>query len=117
RVEVKQIVAPEHWRELDEHAYGNKVLFLNAGPTDSGKTVEIHYRVKRFEKAEHAVREPAPQKYLNPETLVPTNETFRLVAEKVTHGKTTGLARARALYDHVIETLRYAKYGSGWGRG
>src|SRR5438477_2936860 len=31
RVEVKQIIAPEHWRELDERDYGNKVLFLNAG--------------------------------------------------------------------------------------
>ncbi len=117
RVEVKQIIAPEHWRELDERDYGNKVLFLNAGPTDSGKTIEIHYRVKRFEKGEYAVREPAPQKYLNPENLVPTNETFRAIAEKATRGKTTDLARARALYDHVIATVRYARYGPGWGRG
>ena len=27
------------------------------------------------------------------------------------------MARARALYDHVIEKLRYARYGSGWGKG
>jgi transglutaminase-like putative cysteine protease len=25
--------------------------------------------------------------------------------------------RARALYDHVIDQVRYARYGSGWGRG
>src|SRR5437867_1506011 len=50
RVEVKQIVAPEHWWELDERAYGNKVLFVNASPADSGRTIEICYRVKRFEK-------------------------------------------------------------------
>ncbi len=117
RVEVKQIIAPEHFCELDEHDYGNKVLFLNPSPADSGKTIEIHYRVKRFEKAEYAVREPTPQKHLNPESLVPTNETFRAIAEKVTRGKKTDLARARALYDHVIETVRYARYGPGWGRG
>src|SRR6266851_3439786 len=117
RVEVENITAPEQWRELDERDYGNKVLFLNAGPADSGKTIEIRYRVKRFEKSAYAVREPMAQKYLNPERLVPTNETFRTIARQVTRGKTTDLARARALYDHVIEKLRYAKYGSGWGRG
>ncbi|MBI3853401.1 MAG: transglutaminase domain-containing protein [Verrucomicrobia bacterium] len=117
RVEVKNITAPEQWRELDERKYGNKVLFLNAGPADSGKTIEVRYHVKRFEKSEYAVREPMTQKYLNPERLVPTNETFRSIAQQVTRGKTADLARARALYDHVIEKLRYAKYGPGWGRG
>jgi hypothetical protein len=111
RVEVKDISAPEQWRKLDEHQYGNKVLFLNVGPADSGKTIEVRYRVKRFEKSAYAVREPMAQKYLNPERLVPTNETFRTIAQQVTQGKTNDLVRARALYDHVIEKLRYAKVG------
>ncbi|MBI4326425.1 MAG: transglutaminase domain-containing protein [Chloroflexi bacterium] len=117
RVEVNRIAAPGPWRELDEREHGNKVLFLNAGPADSGKTIEIRYHVKRFEKSEYAVREPQPQKYLQAENLVPANETFRAIAQQVTRGKTTGTARARALYDHVIETVRYARYGSGWGAG
>ncbi len=117
RVEVKNISAPGQWRELDEREHGNKVLFLDASTADSGKAIEIRYRVKRFEKSAYAVREPMAQKYLQPENLVPTNETFRTIAHQVTRGKTTDLARARALYDHVIEKLRYAKYGSGWGRG
>jgi hypothetical protein len=117
RVELKGITAPVPWRELEEREHGNKLLFLNAGPADSGKTIEIRYHVKRFEKAEYAVHESTPQKYLNPERLVPTNATFRTIARQVTRGKTTDLARARALYNHVIEQLRYAKYGPGWGRG
>lgn len=32
-------------------------------------------------------------------------------------GKATDLMRARALYDEVIDQVRYARYGSGWGRG
>lgn len=117
RVEVQAITTPRPWRQLDEQAHGNKVLFMNVGPDDSGETVEVRYRVKRFEKTEYAVREPMAQKYLRPETLVPTNQTFHAIAQQVTRDKTTDLARARAIYDHVIEKLRYAKYGSGWGRG
>jgi transglutaminase-like putative cysteine protease len=92
-------------------------LFLTPQPADSGKTIEIRYHVKRFEKSEYAVREPMVEQYLNPERLVPTNETFSAIAQRVTHQKTTDMERARALYDHVIETVRYAKYGQGWGRG
>jgi transglutaminase-like putative cysteine protease len=117
RVEVKAITAPGQWRELEEREHGNKVLFLTAGPSDSGKTVEVRYRVKRFEKTEYAEREPTSQRYLHPERLVPTNETFRSIARQITRGKKTDLARARAIYHHVIERLRYAKYGPGWGRG
>jgi hypothetical protein len=76
---------------------------------------EVRYWVKRFEKSAYAVREPMAQKHLNPERLVPTNETFRTIAQQITRGKRTDMARARALCDHVIEKLRYAKYGSGWG--
>jgi transglutaminase-like putative cysteine protease len=117
RVEVKDLKAPEPWRELEEREHTNKVLFLTPQPADSGKTIEIRYHVKRFEKSEYAVKEPMVEKYLNPERLVPTNETFRAIAQRVTAGKRTDLERARALYDHVIQTLRYAKYGQGWGRG
>jgi transglutaminase-like putative cysteine protease len=117
RVTVEGIHAPEQWRELEEREHGNRVLFLNASAADSGKTIEIRYHVKRFEKSEYAVREPRPQQFLKPERLVPANETFRAIAHQVTRGKASDLARARALYDHVIEKLRYARYGSGWGVG
>jgi transglutaminase-like putative cysteine protease len=117
RVEVKELKAPEPWRELAEPEHGNKVLFLSAGPADSGKAIEIHYRVKRFEKSEYAVQNPMPQKYLQPERRVPTNETFRSIALRVTQDRPSDMGRARALYDHVIDKLRYAKYGSGWGVG
>jgi len=32
-------------------------------------------------------------------------------------GKSGALARARALYDFVFQTMRYDKTGTGWGRG
>ena len=48
---------------------------------------------------------------------MPINENFRRIAEEVVKGKTGDLVRARALYDHVIDRMRYIKYGEGWGKG
>ncbi|MBI5386147.1 MAG: transglutaminase domain-containing protein [Verrucomicrobia bacterium] len=116
-VQVEGIQAPVQWRELEDHAHGNNVLFLTASPAESGRTIEIRYRVQRVEKAAYAVQEPMTQKYLNPERLVPADENFRTLAEEASRGRTTDLTRARALYDHVIDRLRYMKFGAGWGVG
>lgn len=116
-VDVERIDTPTPARELQDRHYGNRVLYLAAGPTDSGKTIEIQYRIRRLEKSPYAATEAGLQTYLEPENLVPNNETFRDLAQEVVGGKSTDLMRARALYDHVVDKLRYAKYGSGWGRG
>ena len=116
-VEVKSINAPGKQSILQERQYGNKVLFLELGPEDSGKKVEIRYQVQRLEKAAYAAPTPNQQQYLNPDRLVPTNENFRQIAEQVVEGKKGDLVRARALYDHVIDRMRYIKYGDGWGKG
>jgi hypothetical protein len=116
-VEVKSIKAPGEQQILQESEYGNKVLFLTLGPQDSGKTVELRYNVERLEKGVYEEQTPLSAKYLNPERLVPDNETFHSIAEEVVEGKKGDLVRARALYDHVIDRMRYMKYGSGWGKG
>ncbi len=116
-VGVTKIALPSSVRELDERKHGNKVLFLTAGPPDSGKTLEIQYHVRRSEKSAYAAGKPAPKQDLEPDARVPVNATFRGIAEDVTRGKDTDLMRARALYDHVIGKIRYAKVGSGWGCG
>jgi transglutaminase-like putative cysteine protease len=116
-VEVKSVNAPGKQSSLVELEHGNKVLFLELGPEDSGKNVEISYQVQRLEKAAYSAKTPDPKKYLKPERLVPVNEDFRRIAREVVKGKKGDLVRARALYDHVIDNMRYAKYGEGWGKG
>ncbi len=116
-VEVKSIQAPVQGRTLKEHKYGNSVLLLELGPEDSGKSVEMRFAVQRLEKGVYAAPAPSPGQYLEPERLVPDNERFRRIAEKVVSGKNGDLVRARAIYDHVIDHMRYMKYGSGWGQG
>ena len=48
---------------------------------------------------------------------MPSDQNFRNIAQEVIQGKKGELVHARALYDHVIDRMRYMKYGSGWGQG
>lgn len=116
-VEVKSISAPGTQSVLYEPEHGNRILFLELGPEDSTKIVEIHFEVERVEKAVYPGEEADARKYLKSEILVPDNETFSEIAHEVVEGKKTDLVRARALYDHVIDRMRYMKHGDGWGRG
>ncbi|UCC97045.1 MAG: transglutaminase domain-containing protein [Phycisphaerales bacterium] len=116
-VEVQSIQAPGQREILQEHEYGNSVLLLKLGPQDSGKTVAMRFAIQRLEKGVYEARTPAPRQYLKPERLVPDDERFRNIAEKIVEGKKGDLVRARVLYDHVIDRMRYMKYGSGWGKG
>jgi hypothetical protein len=117
KVEVKAINAAGKQTVLEEPEYGNRVLFLEIAPEETGSTVEIRFQVQRFEKSVRQDETADLDKYLRADRLVPANEEFREIAEKVLEGKKGDLVRARALYDHVIDRMRYMKYGSGWGQG
>ncbi len=116
-VDIKPIEAPGKREILQEREHGNKILFLTLGPEDSGKTISIRSQIRRLEKGVYPVQTTVPERYLAPERLVPANERFRSIAEKVVEGKKGDLVRARALYDHIIDRMRYMKFGTGWGKG
>lgn len=116
-VEVQSIRVPDRQQSLTDQRYGNKVLFLSLGPEDSGKQLELRFQVQRKEKGPY--RDPAsrPNDFLASEQLVPNNPEFDAIASEVLTGKQGDLVRARALYDHTIDRMRYMKYGPGWGQG
>lgn len=117
-VQLVSIDSPKNYRVLDEVKYGNKIFFFELGPEDSAKAINIRYRVQRIEKPAYASA-PAEdiKKYLEPDRLGPVDKNFKEIAEVVVEGKNGGLVRTRALYDYVIDSMRYMKYGAGWGKG
>ena len=102
---------------MEDREYGNKMFFMVLKPENSGETIEICYQVERREKGVYEDNTRDPKDYLQPDRLVPENDEFRKIAKKVVAGKLGNLARARALYDHTIDRMRYMKYGDGWGKG
>ncbi len=57
--------------------------------------------------------------YLKPDRLVPIDDQIRAWASEVAAkaGAQTDLEKARAIYNHVVSTVKYDKTGKGWGRG
>jgi len=116
-VTLTAIDAPAPHRILDEQRFGNKVLYWELDPGDSGKPLDIRYDVKRIEKAAYKDGGNDPSVHLAAERLVPKDPQFEKIAREAVVGKKNDLQRARALYDLVIDELRYAKAGPGWGQG
>jgi transglutaminase-like putative cysteine protease len=116
-VTQEELSIPVKWEKVQDRDYANDICVLYLQPADSGKTIELRYRVVRKEKAAYPADGTDAARYLRPETLVPVNETFRTLALKAAAGKRDDLERAKALYDHVIGRMRYDKSGTGWGRG
>jgi hypothetical protein len=117
QVTVKSISVPGKRQTLTDRAHGNQVLFLELGPADGGKPIEIVYEVERLEKGAYADDPASAAKHLGPERMVPSDERLKAVAEKAVAGRRGDLMRARALYDQVIDQMRYMKFGEGWGQG
>jgi transglutaminase-like putative cysteine protease len=102
---------------LTDQRYGNKVLLLSLEPKDSGKELTLLFRVQRKEKGPYRDSGSQPEEFLAPEQLVPNSDEFSAAASEVVAGKQGDLVKARALYDHTIDRMRYMKYGPGWGQG
>lgn len=117
-VEVLSTRVPGRSREIAERRYGNRVLFSELVPADGGKELEIVYRVLRREKSAYADPKAVPGDYLSADSLMPVGGRFAEIAEEVLagHRNKDVLQQARRLYDHIIDTMRYMKYGD-YGRG
>lgn len=115
-VEIVSLKVPGKQRIIHDRVYKNRILVLDLEPEDSGEEINILFKVQRDEKS--AYTSPKPHKrYLQPNRLGPITKEVQAAAQKAVAGKKGDLVRARALYDHVIDQMRYIKTGKGWGQG
>ena len=70
-------------------------------------------------KAKKEKADPDMARWLAPDRLVPLDAKIKQQAEEVVANANarTPLAKARAIYEHVVGTVTYDKTGQGWGRG
>jgi transglutaminase-like putative cysteine protease len=111
--------------------YGNRVLHLQVPNPTRGFEITLTFDVLRREHLKPlqqgrtipiTVRRSPDiymRRWLSPDRLVPLDPQIRTWAREVitAAGARTDLERARAIYNHIIATVKYDKSGEGWGRG
>ena len=116
-VMLTSLTAPVEHRMLEEKINGNTILYMEPTPEHSGKKVELVYDVERQEKNPYE-ENSSPSKYLDANLLMPVGDRFQVLADSIIGiERSEGtLMQARALYDYVIDNMRYikaGKYGTG----
>ncbi|MCA1593876.1 MAG: transglutaminase domain-containing protein [Acidobacteria bacterium] len=126
-----EIVSPYPY-EVHTAQYGNKVLHLRVtDPKQPSFAVVMRFDTVRREHVNtmlqhtgHAAasKESADRdvrRWLQPDRLVPLDDQIRKWAREVVDVACakTDFEKARAIYNHIVATVKYDKTGQGWGRG
>ena len=115
-------------KKTHESRFANEIYYAEASKAAASELhFEVIYDVVRHERLTLGVSAPhlaevqlnsrERKEDLAPDKLVPTTGLPAELAVKVTAGKNTPLAKARAIYDYVFDNMKYDKTGTGWGRG
>ena len=104
----------------------NQMLHLEINqPRESSVPVTLTFHAVRLERiqpiefAKTAAPEDDLSRWLKPDRLVPIDGQISTWAHEVVEAAhaATDLEMARAIYNHVVSTVKYDKTGKGWGRG
>ncbi len=130
KIKGLQVVSPYPY-EIRTAQYGNRVLHIRLkNPKETSLTVTMRFDAVRLEHVQGHLRQagsraplekadPNMRRWLEPDRLVPLDDRVRGWAREVVDaaGAKTDLEKARAIYNHVVATVKYDKSGQGWGRG
>jgi len=111
--------------------YGNRVMHISLNnPRQSSFTLVMRFNALRKEHIQERLqpvtysaakeeRDPDMERWLQPDRLVPIDGKVKQWAQEVVDaaGANTDLEKIRAIYNHVVSTVKYDKSGQGWGRG
>jgi len=93
--------------------------FTVAISLDASRKEHVQSRLAGGPRLEHDETPEELARYLRPDRLVPLDNRIRRWARAVVDeaNARTDVEIARAIYNHVIATVKYDKTGTGWGRG
>jgi transglutaminase-like putative cysteine protease len=130
KIKGLKIVSPYPYK-IQTAQYGNRVLHIRLkNPKETSLTVTMRFDAMRMEHVQKHLSQvgysmpeekpdPDMKRWLAPDRLVPLDDKIRGWANEVVNaaGAKTDLEKARAIYNHVVATVKYDKTGQGWGRG
>jgi transglutaminase-like putative cysteine protease len=121
-----QIESPVKY-QISTAADGNQILHLRTTrPATGAIPLTLRFNAVRKEHLTNLTdHESKPEsqatldRWLKPDRLVPLDDTIRKWAREVVdaaHAQ-TDVEKARAIYNHIVATVKYDKTGKGWGNG
>jgi len=129
-VRLVKVKAPVQTSIGEEPEYGNQILYAEIhNPVQSSVEFSLQYEVTRreysrgdFAQLERKDTRPgivpvSMERYLAPDRLIPVDGKIKQLADQVTGSQQGTVAKAKAAYDYLFNTMRYDKTGTGWGRG
>ncbi|CAN0599869.1 unnamed protein product, partial [Ectocarpus sp. 12 AP-2014] len=116
-IDLVSLETPVAFDSLTDKYNKNKVLHMRFSPEHSGKTVKLVYDVNRKEKQAYE-DDTTPNNYLGASLLMPISDRFQILSDSIigTKRKDGTIMQVRALYDYIIDNMRYMKSGT-YGTG
>jgi len=124
-----KIASPFPYTSRRDSEYGNEYAYLEIPAAKLGSPAEVRVSFQAT-RQEHRVALAGNanvanvsagmgnlQRFLQPDRRVPLQGIIGDLSAQETRGIHDPLAKARAIYDYVIATMRYDKSGTGWGNG
>jgi hypothetical protein len=117
-IKLLSVEAPSEYELNLDNEFGNKIMHLNLLPEHSNNIIRIIYQVQRFEKSPYIEEEVDLNKYLQATDFLPVGGRFGSISNATFTEREADspLTKARALYDYIIDNVRYAKEGT-YGTG
>jgi transglutaminase-like putative cysteine protease len=112
---------------LIDEEYGNKFIYISLnrkGVAGNEFGLDVKFQVWR---RQYNKREPLDdmqqdldtslQRYLAPDSMVPVDGRIAEEARNVISNLNEKFFQAKKLFYHIVDTVKYDKSGTGWGRG
>lgn len=119
-VEAQRIDCPWPYVVRTDPDYGNRYLFVDVeGPLAGSPAVVVSSLIRRHEVTPSSALDQdmsGLKRFLRSDKLVPLSKPLRREAAQALAAAEPG-DPARALYDHVVRSMRYDKTVPGWGQG
>ena len=127
-----KIDSPFPYATHRDSEYGNEYVYLEIPTTKLAAAAEVRVHFQAARQEHHVAVEGTPnvtnsedreahaenlKRFLQPDRRVPLAGTIAELSAQETHGIQDPMAKARAIYDYVLATMRYDKSGTGWGNG
>lgn len=113
------------YEAITDPEYGNRLINITAVENiPRNLIVTMSFDVSRFEACKFTSGKTSKlsdtrnlKRFLAADALVPIDGVVAEESQKVVNDQMSDIEKVRALYDHLIQTMKYDKTGIGWGNG